>query len=175
MVTATPARPPRASGEEVGDFILTATDGNTYSSKTARQNGLLLFILFKTGCGTCKLAFPYLQRFHEQYALPSAGKCQVWGISQNDAETTIAFAKEYGNATFPILLDTELGVSEEYRITNVPNLYLLGEDDAIAFAITGHFSADGYNEIAQKIAEFTGIPYSPIVLETDNAPGIKPG
>lgn len=50
---------PRSAGSFVADFELNATDGEVYDSKTARSKGLLLFVLFKTGCGTCKYSFPY--------------------------------------------------------------------------------------------------------------------
>src|SRR5262249_11960134 len=101
MMTFAPLQTsPRSEGSPAADFTLTGIDGNVYSSHTQRQKGLLLAVLFKTGCGTCKYTAPYLQRFQEQYALPSGGKFQIWGISQDDPETTRAFASSFGNLTF---------------------------------------------------------------------------
>jgi peroxiredoxin len=175
MTTETPTTGPRAAGSAVADFTLTATDGKTYSSKAARQNGLLLTVLFKTGCGTCKYANPYLQRFHEQYAAPSRGRFQVWGISQDTPESTESFARENGNSTFPLLLDSDLNVTVDYGITNVPDLYLLSAEDTIPDAVVGHFSKDGFNQLAERVAAFLDVPYTPIVTEADGAPAIKPG
>jgi len=149
-------------------------DGNTYSSKAARQKGLLLIALFKTGCGTCKFAFPFLQRIHTQYALRSGGKFQVWGISQNDAEETAVFAKEYGNATFPSCWIPKLDVSAEYRITNVPDLYLLSEEDTIPFPSSA-ILARRRSMPSPKPSRISERSYTPIVREEDNAPAIKPG
>lgn len=169
----TPA--PRASGDAVADFILKAADGKTYSSQEARQKGLLLAVLFRTGCGTCRYAYPYIERLHQQYAQHSEGKFQVWGVSQDDAETTLTFAQAQGGVTFPLLLDTGLQVSEDYGITHVPDLYLLGAGDTISTAIVGHFSRDGFNDLARQAAAYLEVPYVPVVREEDDAPALKPG
>lgn len=175
-MTAETALPePRSEGSEVVDFELQATDGKVYSSRNARRKGLLLAVLFKVGCGTCQYTFPYLQRFQEQYAERSEGRFQVWGLSQDRAEETLAFARENGNATFPLLLDSDLRVTVPYGIRNVPDLYLLGAGDTIEAAAVGHFSKDAINAIARRVAAFLGVPYVPIVREEDNAPAIKPG
>ncbi|HZO90481.1 MAG TPA: TlpA disulfide reductase family protein [Chthonomonadaceae bacterium] len=175
MAAETASSGPRAAGSPVVDFELGGTDGKTYSSREARERGLLLAVFFKVGCGTCKYSVPFLQRFHEQYAQPSGGKFQIWGISQDNREDTLAFARENGNATFPLLLDETLQVSESYGLVGVPDLYLMGADAAIQAAVLGHFGKDGFNELAQKVAAFLGVPYVPVVREEDDAPALKPG
>jgi len=175
MALETPTTAPHAAGDKAEDFTLKATNGQTYASRPARQNGLLLLALFKTGCGTCKFSAPYLQRFHEQYALPSGGKFQIWGVSQNMEEETLTFAREYGNLTFPLLLDADLDVTAAFGITHVPNLYLLNADDTIAASVIGHFGTEEFNALAEQIARGAGVPYTPIVKAEDNAPAIKPG
>lgn len=166
---------PLEAGSRTADFTLHGTDGKPYASREARADGLLLIALFKTSCGTCKYAFPYLQRFHAQYAQASGGRFQVWGVSQDDAETTGDFARENGNATFPILLDSDLSVTAQYGIANVPDLYLLGPGETIQSAILGHFSSSGFNDLARAIASALNAPYSPVVREEDGAPDLKPG
>jgi len=117
-----------------------------------------------------QICVPFLQRIHTQYALRSGGKFQVWGISQNDAEETAVFAKEYGNADISLLLDSQLDVSAEYRITNVPDLYLLSEEDTIPLSVVGYFGKEAFNALAETVAQFLNVPYTPIVREEDNAP-----
>jgi peroxiredoxin len=175
MSAETASTSPRGAGDEIVDFTLRATDGKEYSSASARRNGLLLAVLFKTSCGTCKFSVPYLQRFHAQYAAPSGGRFRIWGVSQDSAQDTLAFAQECGPATFPLLLDQDLEVTEAYRLIAVPNLYLVGTGDAIEAALQGHFSKDGFNAMARQVAAFLGVPYSPIVREEDNAPLLQPG
>src|SRR5947208_129244 len=91
----------RTVGDEVADFELRDASGAAYSSAQARQNGLLLFAIYKRGCGTCRFTLPFLQRFHETYAGPGF---TLWGVSQDTAEETTAFAEENGY-TFPLVLD----------------------------------------------------------------------
>jgi len=166
---------PLQAGDTVVDFNLGDVDGHLFTTAQARRQGLVLIVLFKTGCGTCKYSAPFLQRLHEQYAANSGGRFQVIGISQDDASATREFAAQQGGLTFPLLLDTELEVSERYAITHVPNLYLLDTRDTIQHAIVGHFSRDEFNRLAQIAATEVGIPYSPIVRAEDDAPALKPG
>ena len=174
MAVETLSAEPRHAGDPVVDFTLLGIDGETYSSQTARRQGMVLAVLFKTGCGACKYSLPYLQRLHEQYAAGSGGKFQVWGLSQDDAATTREFARQYG-ITFPLLLDSDLSTTVQYRISHVPDLYLLTADDRIADAVVGYFGRDGFNAIARQAAEFLAVPYVPIVRDEDDAPDIKPG
>ncbi len=174
METPAASRPLQA-GDPVIDFELRSTDGNTFSSKAARQKGLVLAVLFKTGCGTCRYSLPFLQRLHTQYAQNSGGKFQVVGISEDNRDDTLACAAENGKVTFPMLLDENLEVTEQYGLTNVPDLYLLGPEATIRYAIVGHFNRDGFNELARIASDNTGLPYTPVVLDADDAPTIKPG
>ncbi|HZT41381.1 MAG TPA: TlpA disulfide reductase family protein [Chthonomonadaceae bacterium] len=174
-MTQEKAAAPRAAGDKIVDFTLRATDGNEYSSASARRNGLLLTVFFKIGCGTCKFSVPYLQRFHTQYAMSSEGRFQIWGVSQDNAQDTLAFAQKQGPATFPLLLDQDLEVTESYRLIAVPDLFLMGAADTIEDAVTGYFSKDGFNDLARRVAAFLEVPYTPIVREEDDAPLLKPG
>ena len=173
--SATSPTAPLQAGSPVPDYELKGLDGRAYSTRTLRHNGLVLAVLFKTGCGTCQYSFPYIQRLHEQYAQRSGGRFHVLGISQDDAAETLRFVREHGNASFPILLDSELQATAQYGITHVPDLYLIGPDDTIREAVVGHFSTEGFNVLAQQIAAFMGVPYVPVVREEDQAPAIKPG
>src|SRR5215471_18173574 len=87
---ATPAPGFRLAGLEGGEVTL--------ADLTAQARVLLVF--FKITCPVCQLAMPFLERLH------AAGGLAVYGISQNDAESTREFTR-YFKVTFPILLDSE--------------------------------------------------------------------
>jgi peroxiredoxin len=162
---------PLKAGDSVVDFRLRALDGKTYDLGERRRPGALTaFVFWKKSCGTCQYAFPYFQRFHDQYA---DDRFQIWGISQESAEATAAFVEQYG-ATFPQLLDEDLAVTVQYGITNVPTLYLV-DDEGTILRQAPAFIKDEFNAIAQIAAERIGLPYTPIVREEDNAPALKPG
>src|ERR1700692_3302268 len=105
-------------------------EGDKFSLQSALQQGPVLAAFFKVSCPTCQYAFPYLERIHQAHG---GKKINVVGISQNDQRDTAAFLKEYG-VTFPTLLDDPNGyaVSNAYGLTNVPSLFLIGQEGQIA-------------------------------------------
>lgn len=124
-----PLEPPsRAPG-----FRLPQLDGGEVSLSEILQKGPALVAFFKVNCPVCQLAFPFLERLHNPGQLP------VYGISQNGGPDTRQFAKHYG-ITFPMLLDLEstgYPVSNAYGLTNVPTIFLIEPDGAIAQTIHG--------------------------------------
>jgi peroxiredoxin len=161
---------PLTVGDAVVDFTLPASDGKTYNTAEARHKGLLLFVFYKKTCGTCQYAFPYLQRFHTHY---TGDRFRIWGVAQENAADTAAFAAEYG-ATFPQLVDESLDVTEKYDLAAVPGAYLVDETGKILLH-TQAFDTDTYNAMAKMIAERTEAPYTPVVRPEDDAPALKPG
>src|SRR5438309_1384772 len=109
------------ASEYMRDLMLTDLSGKPMMTADARRKGWLLLAFFKTTCGTCQFTFPYLQKLADAYG--ASGKFTVWGVSQDDAERTKAFADQYG-VKFPLLLDRELYHSMIYGLTNVPTLFL---------------------------------------------------
>jgi peroxiredoxin len=158
------------AGDAVVDFTLAGIDGKTYDSRAARSRGLLLFAIYKKGCGTCQYTMPFLQRFHQEYA---GEGFRLWGVSEDSAEETREFAEQFG-LTFPLLLDYGLAVTVAYGLTNVPGIYLVDETDTILRHAPA-FVKDELNAMAQMVAERCSVPYIPIVREEDNAPASKPG
>jgi peroxiredoxin len=161
---------PRTAGEPIQDFALAGLDGRTYDSRDARRKGLLLFAIYKKGCGTCQYTMPFLQRFHQEYA---GEGFQLWGIAQDSAEETGEFAERFG-LTFPLLLDTDLTVTAAYGLTHVPGIYLVYDSDTILRHAPA-FAKDELNAMAQVVAEQCSIPYVPVIRDEDNAPAFKPG
>jgi len=162
---------PVAAGDPVIDFVLTGLDGRTYDLGAARAAGdAVLYMIYKAGCGTCRLAFPFIQRLHDQYAGPGF---QVWAVSQDDPEQTAEFARTQG-ATLPILLDADLAVTEAHRLTNVPAIYLVDASDRIVRHSAAFVKAE-LNAMARMAAHRTGRPFQPIVRDEDDAPDFRPG
>ena len=63
-------------GARAPEFSLKGTDGRTYALADALARGPLLLAFFKTTCGTCDLAFPYINRFPEAYATDGWSRCR---------------------------------------------------------------------------------------------------
>src|SRR3984893_14307424 len=129
--------------------VFNGKDGGTFSLQSALERGPVLAAFFKVSCPTCQYAFPYLERVYQAHG---DKKVTIIGISQNSQSDTAAFLKEYG-ITFPTLLDDPNGyaVSNAYGLTNVPTLFLIGQDGQIEVTSVGWVKPD-VEDINLKLA-----------------------
>jgi peroxiredoxin len=150
-------------------FVLLGVDGAPYA--LADQTGRpLLFVFFKTSCSTCRMTFLYLERLYQAYR---AHGFQLWGISQDTLDDSLAFAADWG-ATFPILLDTTLEVSETYAVEGVPTFVLLNNAGEIAYR-SASFSKEDLNEMSRLVAAETHSAWVEIARADDGKPAFRPG
>jgi len=163
------------SGEKPssGPFVLLGTDG-VPRSLSEPTGGPLLVAFFKTTCPTSELAFAYLERLHQVYGRQGGRQgLQVWGVSQDALDESLAFAVDQG-VTFPVLLDAGWDASIAYGIETVPTMYLRnGSGDVVFTSIS--FVKDELNEMARLIAGQLGAPAVVIAPADDGKPPFKPG
>jgi peroxiredoxin len=121
------------AGARAPDFRLPLLEGGEATLHDLIANGPVLLAFFKVTCPICQLTFPFVERLHQPGTLP------IYGISQNDAEDTREFNREFG-VTFPTLLDTEdsgFAASDAFGISSVPTMFLVERDGTISHAIEG--------------------------------------
>jgi peroxiredoxin len=137
------------AGTKAPDFSLSAVDGSKFSLQQALQQGPVVAAFFKVSCPVCQYAFPFFERLHKAYGNQ---KATVVGISQDNARDTAAFLKEHG-VTFRTLLDNPNGyaVSNAYGLTNVPTLFLIGQDGMIEISSVGWVKQE-VEEVSAKLA-----------------------
>ncbi len=99
------------AGNAAPNFSLKSLDGKEFSLCSALEKGPVLLAFFKIGCPTCQYTIPFIERLFQRFKSPSIS---IVGISQNGAEKTANFNREYG-VTFPVLLDEE---SKSYVVSN---------------------------------------------------------
>ena len=123
------------AGTSAPDISLPILNGGNFSLPDALKRGPVLAAFFKVSCPVCQYTFPYLERLHKAYG---DRKITIIGVSQNDRQETAAFMKEYG-VTFPVVLDDPKAyeVSNAYGLTNVPTMFLIGEDGEIEISSVG--------------------------------------
>jgi peroxiredoxin len=138
-----------ASGAKAPDFELRTLDGKSFSLRDELSCGPVVLAFFKVSCPTCQYAFPFLERLYKAYGT----NAKLFGVSQNDAQETAAFVKEFG-VTFPVLLDDlrSYPVSNAYGLTNVPTVFWIAQDDEIEVSSVGWMKAD-FEQINRKMAE----------------------
>ena len=156
-------RAPLEPGAHAPAFTLPRLDGGETPLAQIIANGPALLAFFKVSCPVCQLAFPFLERLNQPGAIP------VYGISQNDAEDTRAFARHLG-ITFPLLLDlqsTGFPVSNAFGITNVPTIFLVEPDGSISQTIHGWDK--------QQMAALGARNNIAVIRADDRVPERKPG
>jgi peroxiredoxin len=138
-----------ASGAKAPDFELKTLDGRSFSLRDELSRGPVVLAFFKVSCPTCQYALPFLERLHKAYGT----NAKLFGVSQNDAQETAAFVKEFG-VTFPVLLDDlrSYPVSNAYGLTNVPTIFWIAQDGEIVVSSVGWVKAD-FEQINRKMAE----------------------
>lgn len=158
-------------GAVAPDLSLKDLSGQQRSLGELTQDGLLLAVFYKVGCGTCKFSAPYFEKFYQAYK--GRKGFQLWGVSQDTLEDTTAYLQEY-SASFPNLLDETHWTSADYGLTNVPTLFLIDGQGKILKSCVG-FSRSDLNGMSETVATFLGA--SPVVISApdDGAPHLRPG
>src|ERR1700683_727756 len=140
------------AGNRAPDFSLARLDNGAALGTAALDKllpgGPVLLAFFKSTCPVCQMTLPFLERIHQGRA---PGSLEIYGVSQDDAETTQEFAGEFG-ISFPMLLDTEESgypASNAYGLAHVPSLFLVERDGTIARSMEG-FNKKEFLEVAAQ-------------------------
>jgi peroxiredoxin len=150
-------------GSPAPEFRLPLLDGGAVALQEIVAKGPALIAFYKTTCPVCQLTFPFLERIHKGGTLP------VYAISQDDAEDTREFNREFG-LTLPTLLDSGRSgypVSNAFGISSVPSMFLIERDGAIARVIEGWSKRD-----IESLGELAGVR---VIRQGDNVPEWKAG
>jgi len=139
-----------SAGTKAPDFSLSDINGSKFSLQDALRRGPVVAAFFKVSCPVCQYAFPLFERLHKALG---AQKATVVGISQDNQRDTAAFLKEYG-ITFRTLLDDPkaYAVSNAYGLTNVPTLFLIGQDGHIEVSSVGWVKKE-VEDVNRRLAE----------------------
>lgn len=132
-------------GEKAPSFQLRDLEGQEQSSAGILASGPAIFAFYKTTCPTCQFTFPFLERLRKHSDVP------IYGISQDNRETTLEFNEEFG-VTFPTLLDPkpEYQASNGFAITHVPSIFVVEKDGTVSFASDG-FSRRDLESLGRRV------------------------
>ncbi len=126
--------PSPMEGKQAPDFDLPSLGGKNV--RLADLNGKVLFInIWATWCLPCREEMPSMEKL---YRLLKGPDFEMIGISvDKDPEKSVApFVKELG-LTFPILLDPKSETAAKYKITGVPETYLVAPNGVIIHHLIG--------------------------------------
>jgi len=118
-------------GESAPNWKLSDPQDNEYSLSDYRGK-IVVMDFWATWCGPCAVVMPDLQKLHEKY---KGRGVAVFGISVWESGDPAAFMKNRGY-TYQILVNGDK-IAEDYRISGIPTLYVIGADGKILYSELG--------------------------------------
>jgi thiol-disulfide isomerase/thioredoxin len=113
-------------------FKLTGMNGETYEVGGKREKPLMLNF-WASWCGPCELEAPDLKSVYEKYG----NDFDLYGINTTDKDNldeAKKFVKLY-KLPFPILLDTDGKVADQFRFNLIPTSFLIDRNGVVVEVI----------------------------------------
>jgi peroxiredoxin len=164
--------PALRAGSAAPDFKLNTLSGKTFSLQDALSSGPVVLVFFKVSCPTCQYALPFYERLFQAY---KDRHVTLAGVSQNDAQDTAAFVKEFG-ITLPLLLDDTscYPVSNAYGLTNVPTTFWIARDGEIESSSVGWVKSE-FEDVNRRMAEAGAVATAPVFRAGDDVRDYRGG
>lgn len=124
------------AGQRAPDFRLDDLTGGQKALSELLAERPVFLAFFKVSCPTCQFTLPFLDRIYRGLA---GGGARMFAVSQDDAEATREFHREFG-ITMPTLLDSAghgYPASNAYLLSYVPSMFLVERDSAISWSLVG--------------------------------------
>lgn len=133
-------------GQQAPDFKLQTLSGEEVSLSDY-QGEKVMINFWATWCPPCRAEMPDMEEFSQNEDV------QVLAINLTETESGVEgvrdFAEEFG-LTFPILLDKDVAVANEYQINPVPTSIFVDKEGKISSVMLG---AMNYDMMVQRLEE----------------------
>jgi len=133
----TPAQPPQENSL-APDFRLESLDGQVVSLSGLR-GGPVMLNFWATWCGPCRAEMPYIQEVFEDKDWTDQGLV-ILAINVGEQPPEVKKFMEDNGLSFPVLLDTDTSVAENYGIRAIPTTLFIDKDGIIKDRKIGPFS-----------------------------------
>ena len=123
------------SGDAAPDFSLSSLHGNSIElHRTAKDNKLVLVNFWATWCGPCRLEMPIFEKI---YLERKEEGLEILAISVKEESKIVKDYLDKKPVSFPVLLDPEGTVAEQYGIRAFPTTFLVNSDGDVERVIEG--------------------------------------
>lgn len=127
VAVSAPARTPQPVVDYPAPaFTLTTLTGETFDLSAAQGKPVVLNF-WATWCGPCQRELPALQAAAERYG----DRVLIIGVDQGEAPETVQRYVDQLGLTFPIPLDVEFAVSEQYNVRGLPTTFFIDPQGVI--------------------------------------------
>lgn len=151
LAPSSPPTPPQGTqvGDLAPDFQLLTLDQEPVSLGDLRGNPVVLNF-WASWCPPCVSEMPFLQEIHEEY---SEEGLMLLAINVRESQSKVEEFVQSKNLSFPVLLDTEGEVSQQYSIRYLPTTFFIDGDGIIQEKKIGPFISKA--EIERELGKIT--------------------
>jgi peroxiredoxin len=154
-------------GKEAFDFALKDLSGREVSLKNLRGK-VVLINFWASWCGPCRVEMPYLEKLHREFK----GKdVVILGINDERPEVASEFLKKNGY-TFSTLVDERKEVARNYRVSGIPQVFVIGRDGRVVTHYVGARS-EGDLRAALKRAGVGAQTAAAMQITDSSSPGYR--
>ncbi|WP_028784519.1 peroxiredoxin family protein [Thalassobacillus devorans] len=125
-------------GQKAPDFELKTMEGETVKLSDYRGKKVMLNF-WATWCPPCRAEMPDMQKFYENKDI------EILAINLTQTESSRddvgKFVEEFG-LTFPILMDENAAVANQYQIKPIPTSYFIDSEGYIQYVALGAMNYD---------------------------------
>ena len=139
------------------DFTAEVNDGSSFL--LSEQSGKVVLLNFwATWCPPCKAEMPDIQKLYEESAAEGDEALIVLGVAgpnmgnEKSREGIAAFLEENGY-TYPVLMDTDGSLFEEYGIYSFPTTFMIDREGNVFGYASGMLSYDMMKDIVAQTLE----------------------
>lgn len=133
-------------GQLAPDFTLQNMQGEEVTLSDLRGKRVVLNF-WATWCPPCEAEMPHMQKYYEQYK--KEDNVEIIGVNLTYANEKVErveqFLKSY-NISFPILLEQNEMVAQQYQIITIPSTYMIDTKGKIQKKIIGPLDLESLRE-----------------------------
>lgn len=148
IITGCEAEAPETSNK-APDFELPGLDGKPASLSDFRGKPVLLNF-WATWCPPCRAEMPYIQEIYEEW---SGKGLVVLAINIGENPSKVGEFMESFFLSFPVLLDEDSKVSNEYNVRAIPTTFFIDKNGIIQVTKIGSFQSTA--EIEKYLSQIT--------------------
>jgi len=137
------------AGNKAPDFELETLSGEQLKLSDLQGKKVILNF-WATWCPPCKEEMPEMQEYYDEHQ----DEVEILAVnltdSESDVQTVSDYIEEY-SYTYPIPLDKEATVSEEYKIFSVPTTYFIDTEGIVQQSRIGPMTYEFMDETVNSL------------------------
>ena len=139
-------------GDTPPDFELETISGDVVKLSDLKGKKVILNF-WASWCGPCKAEMPHMEKYYKKYK--ESANVEIVAVNLTSAERrglkgVNEFIDSYG-LTFPIPLDEDGQVSDDYSVLTIPTTFLLGTDGKLSQKIIGPMDENMIEELVNNL------------------------